>query len=300
MVNIASRKSWGAKYSDGDISLGDGLAEEVAIHHTTTHVDGGAGATLAQERAHMRELEAIGHSRFATPAAPNFGISYNVLVFPSGRAYQGVSFNRRGAHTGGHNSTVRSICYVGNFENDKPTDKALATGRAIIAEGRGRWWEKGAPVKGHRDYAATACPGRNLYSELDYLADGKAPSNPAEPLPAPKPGKLVVDGKLGRATVKALQRQLRTKADGILSSQPLAHKDHLPAVTGGSVQFWPRPRGSLAVASLQAKLGVSRDGMLGPGTITAWQRKLGVTADGFFGEDSTKALQRALNAGKLW
>lgn len=300
MVNIATRKSWGARYDDGDKAL-TGLAEEVAIHHTTTRVPGGAGATLAQERAHMRELESIGHTRFATPEAPNFGISYNVLVFPSGRAYQGVSFYRRGAHTGGHNSTVRAICYVGNFENDTPTDKALATGRAIIAEGRGRWWEKGAPVKGHRNYAATACPGKNLYAKLDYLASGKSSPKPADPLPAPRPGELAVDGKLGRETVKALQKALGKKvADGVLSSQPAAHKDRLPAVVGGAVQFWPRPKGSRTVVTLQRKLGVRSDGLLGPDTIEAWQIKLGVTPDGYFGADSTKALQTALNAGKLW
>lgn len=300
MVNIATRKSWGARYDDGDKSL-SGLAEEVAIHHTTTHVDGGADATLAQERAHMRELEAIGHSRFATPEAPNFGISYNVLIFPSGRAYQGVSFDRRGAHTGGHNSTVRAISFVGNFESERPTQKALDTARAIIAEGRGRHWEKGAPVKGHRDYAATACPGRNLYSELDHLASGKAGSKPAQPLPAPSTGKLAVDGKFGPATVKALQRELgMSTVDGILSSQPSAYKDRFPAAYGGAIQWWPRPKGSLTVVALQRKIGRAPDGLLGPNTITSWQGKLGVKKDGYFGAESTKALQKALNAGKLW
>jgi peptidoglycan hydrolase-like protein with peptidoglycan-binding domain len=288
MVDIASRKSWGAKHDDGDLTL-SGLATNVVVHHTTTHVE---GSTVEAERAHMRYLETIGEGRFGR------GISYNVLVFPSGRAYQGVSFNRRGTHTGGHNSTRRSVCFVGNFENEEPTKAALEAGRAIIAEGRGRWWRKAAPVEGHRDYTATACPGRNLYDHLGYLASGKALAKPAEPLPAP--GKLVVDGQLGRATVAALQRELGTTADGRLSSQPYAHRDRLPTVHGGAVQFWPRPSGSRAVAALQRKLGVTPDGLLGPTTLTTWQRKLGVKPDGYFGEVSTEALQRALNAGKLW
>lgn len=301
MPDIATRKSWGAQYDDGDKAL-SGLAEEVAIHHTTTRVAGGARATVEAERAHMRYLESIGHQRFATPAAPNFGISYNVLVFPSGRAYQGVSFGRRGAHTGGHNSTVRAICYVGNFESDTPTEAALETGRAIIAEGRGRWWIKGAPVNGHRDYASTACPGKNLYAKLPYLRSGKAPAKPAKPLPAPKPGQLTVDGRLGTDTVKALQRKLGTPVDGVISSQDPDFRELIPARYGNAVQFWPRPKGSTMVKALQRKLGgdLAPTGILGPATIKAWQRKLGVKDDAYFGEDSTKALQRKLNAGKLW
>ena len=96
MVNIATRASWGARFRDGDINLA-GLATEVTIHHTVTTTLA-AGATVAQEQAQMRSLEQIGQNRFGA------GISYNVIVFPSGRAYQGVSFNRRGTHTGSRNS----------------------------------------------------------------------------------------------------------------------------------------------------------------------------------------------------
>lgn len=290
MVNIASRKSWDAQHQDGDLTL-SGLATHVVLHHSVT-LDLPETASVEAEREQMRAIEAVGQSRFGT------GISYNVVIFPSGRAYQGVSWNRRGTHTGGHNSTRRSITFAGNYETHKPTQAQLETARAIVAEGRGRWWRKATPVQGHRDYTSTACPGRHVYAERDYIASGKAPSKPAQPLPAP--GKLAVDGKLGRATVQALQRELGTKADGVISSQPSAHRDRLPAAYGGAVQFWPRPSGSLAVAALQRKLDVRADGLLGPDTITAWQRKLGVEADGYFGSASTKALQRSLNAGKLW
>lgn len=162
MPEINSRKSWGARHPDGDKDL-FGLAEEIAVHHTVTYA---AANTPASERAHMRELEDIGQSRFGR------GISYNVLIFPSGRAYQGVSFSRRGTHTGGHNSTVRSLSFVGNFERDTPTPAALATAAAIIAEGRGDLWRTDAPVKGHRDYKDTECPGDHLYARLADLAAG--------------------------------------------------------------------------------------------------------------------------------
>ncbi|WP_285103897.1 peptidoglycan-binding domain-containing protein [Promicromonospora sp. MEB111] len=209
MTTINSRASWGARHDDGDKDL-YGLAEEVAIHHTVTHA---GGTSPKDEREHMRELEDIGQSRFG------HGISYNVLVFPSGRPYQGVSFSRRGTHTGDHNSTVRSVCFVGNFEHDTPTPAALATAAAIIAEGRGELWERDAPVKGHRDYKDTACPGDHLYAHLDDLAAGKA--SPATPTPT-APAQEDYDMRtldLTKAATKPVKGEDVAKLQGLL----LAH-----------------------------------------------------------------------------
>lgn len=169
-VPIATRRSWGAQYDDGDLTL-TGLALEVFAHHTVT-AQLSPDASVEDERAQMRSIEATGHSRFATPQAPNFGISYNVLIFPSGRAHQGVSFNRRGAHTDGRNSTVRSICFVGNYEEHEPTAAQLATAAAIYAEGKGKWWVPTAPLRGHRDLKPTACPGKHVYAQLPAIRAG--------------------------------------------------------------------------------------------------------------------------------
>lgn len=164
MVSIASRASWGARHADGDLTL-TGLAVEVFAHHTVTaHL--APGATVAAEQAQMRHIEQIGQARFGR------GISYNVCVFPSGRAYQGVSWNRRGTHTGGRNSTSRSIAFPGNYETAHLTAAQVNTAAAILAHGRGRWWTGGAPLRAHRDVSATACPGRHVMARLDDIRRG--------------------------------------------------------------------------------------------------------------------------------
>lgn len=182
MVYIEPRAAWGARHRDGDINV-YGLAAEVYAHHTVTaHLP--ATATAAQERAQMLVIEQIGFDRFGV------GISYNVIVFPSGRAYQGVSFNRRGTHTEGRNSSARSICFAGNYETAAPTAAQLATAAAIYAEGKGRWWTPTAPLRGHRDVKDTSCPGRHVYARLRDIASGAtlgvtAPT-PIAPLPVPQ------------------------------------------------------------------------------------------------------------------
>lgn len=160
-LSIASRASWGARYPDGDLTL-TGLAVEVFVHHSVT-AQLSPDASIAAEAEQMRALESVGQSRFGT------GISYNVLIFPSGRAYQGVSWNRRGTHTGGRNSTSRSICFAGNYETNQPTAAQISTAAAIYREGKQRWWTQDAPLRGHRDVSQTACPGRHLYARIDDI-----------------------------------------------------------------------------------------------------------------------------------
>lgn len=85
--------------------------------------------------------------------------------------------------------------------------------------------------------------------------------------------KLVVDGKFGPRTVKALQKALRVTIDG---------------------DYGPKTK-----RALQKHLGVSVDGVVGPQTVRALQRRVGTSADGVWGPKTTAALQRALNAGKF-
>lgn len=293
---ILPRSSWSPRHDDGDLTL-SGLAHAVAVHHSVTGQGFGLNSTRDAEEAHMREIEAIGEGRFGT------GISYNVLVFPSGRAYQGASFHRRGTHTGGHNSTVRSICYVGNFEVASPTDLALAKGAAIIEEGRNRWWRFNAPINGHRDYSSTACPGKNLYKHLDDLEDWDGPTFVNNPVTPSEPGGLVVDGYWGRSTTGRIQRVLGTPVDRVVSSQLSYWRDENPALTTGW-RWVPNPVGSKVILALQDYLELpegQRDGILGPYSIRRLQRHLGTPVDGVLSRESkaVMALQRRLNEGKV-
>lgn len=290
-VNIAPRASWGARYADGDLTL-EGPAVEVFLHHSVT-AQLSPDASVEAEAEQMRALESVGQSRFGT------GISYNVVVFPSGRAYQGVSWNRRGTHTGGRNSTARSICLAGNYETNEPTAAQVSTAAAIYGEGKGRWWTQVAPLYGHRDVTSTACPGRHAYARLDDIraGEGTTPPSPGEP------GGLVVDGAWGTATTRRLQEELGTPADGVVSSQSVYWRDRNPGLTSGW-EWVADAQGSRVIAALQARIGMPsgrRDGKIGPQTVSALQRHLGTPVDGVISRDSLAVmeLQRRLNAGRV-
>lgn|GEM_PF-2276032 len=226
MVNIATRASWGARHRDGDINL-TGQAGEVIIHHTVTATLP-TNATVAQEQAQMRHIEQIGQDRFRQ------GISYNLIIFPSGRAYQGVSWNRRGTHTGGRNSTSRGIAFAGNFDTQQPTAQMIATAAAVVAHGRGRWWTTNAAIRAHRDVTATLCPGRRITTEImGQIRTGNTPTPPPAPsVPNPITGVANVNVNLpildlrnadrtavtipGTSTMQALLMAHRLGPDGLV------------------------------------------------------------------------------------
>lgn len=94
-------------------------------------------------------------------------------------------------------------------------------------------------------------------------------------------GKLVVDGSLGPATIRAWQRHEGTPVDGVLSSH------------------------SLLVKAVQRKLGTKVDGIISKphsSVVAAMQRKLGLTADGVISKPKSNLvaeIQRRLNSGNL-
>lgn len=101
-----------------------------------------------------------------------------------------------------------------------------------------------------------------------------APKSAAKPAtkkkPAVKKPQLTVDGKLGPATVKALQREVGARpVDGVFG-----------VGSKKATQRWLR---------------VTADGVFGRKSIRALQKKVGAKADGVWGSGTTKALQRYLN-----
>lgn len=132
------------------------------------------------------------------------------------------------------------------------------------------------------------------------LSNGSKAGATTTPSAAPaQPGKLTVDGQIGKGTIKAFQQLLGTAADGYISGQSASCKKYWPAIcnsacgwTGGKSQF---------VAAMQSAVGTSADGLLGKGTAAALQSFLcregfPCSVDGVFGTESAKALQRWLNS----
>lgn len=308
-AQIISRAEWGARYRDGDIALTN-KAGELFIHHSAGEF---TSKERADEEAHMRHLELVGYRRFGV------GISYNVLVFPSGRAYRGVSWNRRGTHTGGRNSTARSICFVGNFEHQEPTEAALRTVGEIIEDITGTALKPNFVLRRHRDVKATACPGKNIAGIVPELLTkwapdaqpSKKPSTGGKPTAKPKddePALLKIDGSRGPASIERWQWSLGTVQDRQVS-RPRS------VVVEADQHFLNKKVSAQQIKKLTGATRLNEDGIEGPKTVRVRQWYLfnmyPKSFEGYFGRAprqsdydgsngpmSVKMHQHALNAAK--
>jgi hypothetical protein len=89
------------------------------------------------------------------------GIGYNYFVTKDGKVQKGRGMYV-GAHCKGYNSTTLGISFQGNFEIETPTNVQLRAGAQLIAQ---LLLDTGLQVHdiiGHKDLAATVCPGKNF------------------------------------------------------------------------------------------------------------------------------------------
>lgn len=88
------------------------------------------------------------------------GIGYHFVIRKNGEIYEGRPLNTIGAHCLGYNNCSVGVCFEGNFEIEKLTDKQIKSGNELINYIKGIY--PNAEIKGHRDLYATACPGKNF------------------------------------------------------------------------------------------------------------------------------------------
>ncbi len=230
-MKVITRRRWGAKRRDGFGSRRM-QCRTVHVHHSVTK-SYGPKATLKQDIAAARTLENIGNGRFGG------GISYNWVITESGRVFVGVSADRIGAHTKGHNTTGVGIVLVGNYDKKRPSKKQLDALEWLIAhEMQKGHIAKGAKIYGHRDTSATACPGDAAYALLPGLRKTVAKLRVMPTLRRGSSGGAVVtlkrklaalgyggfnpdSGAFGpstQAAVKAYQKKAGLPADGVVDA----------------------------------------------------------------------------------
>ncbi|WP_114856475.1 N-acetylmuramoyl-L-alanine amidase [Brachybacterium sp. YJGR34] len=221
-----------------------------------------------------------------------------------------VAPGRKAWHSGSNRGNLTSI----GLELDPNASRRATTERtaaALIADLRAVYG--GLPLHPHNYWVATECPGNWNLTALDSLSRtntaAPVPSVPAggtsKPVVIPDTKKrgplevderlgsetikalqrflnagdrggadIVVDGKAGPATWRALQTYLGTPVDGVVSHQSYRPEQLGNGITGGWDYDGPGAAGSTMVKALQRWVGVTADGVLGPKTVGALQRKL--------------------------
>jgi hypothetical protein len=194
-MTLIRRKDWGAIYQDG---FGDRPlpVSEYWLHHSVT-IAPDLVPPFTDDDAAIRTLERIGQQRFGG------GISYTYPVTPVGRIYQGVSIDRRGAHTKGHNTVGAAFVLVGDFQTRPPSVAARdAIARQMVEDHRAGKSNRHTLNGGHRDASgnSTDCPGDAAHDAIPdinrranalWAAGWPNPPRP-QPIPTAKDSEMLV------------------------------------------------------------------------------------------------------------
>lgn len=156
--------------------------KKIIIHHTYTDegkdLNGDKNISIEDVEALLRAIYYY-HSVFR-----GWGdIGYHYLIDPLGNVYEGRNGGDKviGAHAYCANTGTIGISFIGDYTSKTPTKAALDSSVKLLGElsnlydlkltESSKWHGRDTRnLVGHRDYAATSCPGNSLYSYLPELA----------------------------------------------------------------------------------------------------------------------------------
>jgi hypothetical protein len=147
------RAQWGARQAKAINPLY--ASEGIYLHHTVTGSGPDEAAIVRQVQSYHMDTQGWND------------IAYSWLVGQSGRIYMGRGWGVTGGHTEGWNSRSHAVCFIGNSDNDFPSDAAKRSINEVIAEHQRRY---GGWVRLHKDVNATGCPGRHV---AEWVAAGR-------------------------------------------------------------------------------------------------------------------------------
>lgn len=102
------------------------------------------------------------------------GIGYHYVVYIDGSVHEGRPLNKVGAHCKGHNAHSIGICYIGGVDlNGKPKDTRTVAQKDALVNLLMRLKRRfpKAVIRGHRDFAAKACPSFDATKEYAGISN---------------------------------------------------------------------------------------------------------------------------------
>ena len=134
--------------------------DQVVIHHTGNPTDDDLSVVEINASHQARGWSCIG---------------YHYVIRKDGTVEIGRPHWTGGAHAYGHNSHTIGVHVCGNFEIGEPTSEQIESTAMLLANlctDYGLTIDRDSIV-GHRELMPTACPGRNLFAQMDEIV-GKA------------------------------------------------------------------------------------------------------------------------------
>jgi hypothetical protein len=176
-VKILSRAEWNAKAPVGKMVTHE--PKFITVHHTA--VKQNPKKSLKEKLKALQEFSqresTLGNGK-QKPVWPD--VPYHFYISENGDVGEG-----RGVDFVGDTNTAYDpaghilVTLEGNFEEEEPTAAQLKSADLLVVWLAQKYQVPAANIKGHKDYAQTACPGEKLYQRLGTLQEAvKKASSP--------------------------------------------------------------------------------------------------------------------------
>ena len=154
-VAVLCRDAWGARPPSGEFT--EHTIERITVHHTAAVIEDNR-LSPGFTRKHQADHQSLGWP----------DIAYHFLIDRNGHIYQGRPYTAVGDTRTSYDPTGHLLIAVkGNFEEQELTEAQQESLVAKLAWGVGEFGVAPTEITGHRDWAATACPGESLYAMVE-------------------------------------------------------------------------------------------------------------------------------------
>ncbi len=157
VVEVIGRQAWGAVDPRGGFPAH--TVERITVHHTAARLDDNTAAP-GRLRGYQRFHQDSGFADLA----------YHLSIDGNGNVYEGRDPTIAGETFTDYDPTGHFLVVLdGNFDRQQVPAAQLEALADVVAWATAEFGAGLATVGGHRDYAATSCPGRELHAAV---ADG--------------------------------------------------------------------------------------------------------------------------------
>ncbi|MEE2829051.1 MAG: N-acetylmuramoyl-L-alanine amidase [Myxococcota bacterium] len=156
LLPVRARRSWSAEApGPGQV---EHRVERLSVHHTAS-----PGAARGKGAERVRKFQRYHQEHKGWP-----DIAYHFVISPAGTIYEGRSTRYRGDTATSYDTTGHFLVALdGNFEEGRPSDEAMLSLSQLLAWASQEFAVPAQTISGHREHAATACPGKYLARTIE-------------------------------------------------------------------------------------------------------------------------------------
>lgn len=153
---VIGREGWGAAPIDGE--LVPHVVERLTVHHTAARL----------ERPETAPAALRGHQTSHQLERGWPDLAYHFVIDGAGNVYEGRDIAGRGDTATAYDPTGHLlVCCEGDFDSQPLPAMELEALVTVLAWASAHFDVDPSTIAGHRDYAATRCPGTALTSLID-------------------------------------------------------------------------------------------------------------------------------------